>query len=556
MDTVPETSFEDVDGTFGYKEEALSPHLGPTSATSATTDSTTFSEKRYSSSTELASDEDILNYGSDFEEYQRGDDVHLDIDSRFKDKSDGDDLLDLQEQLEKKLSINLRPGYESKPKNTVSQSTLRQPKSMMNLASRRSGTGWSSTGFRPLPNSRSYMNLKPRNKRELTYKTSMPSLQNNNTVNYNRRRSNMVNNGNEGDFNRFSPFLRKNYNSVGLEFEDDEDARNFEDDFEDPNENFDFNERVAYPDYLDDEKGVFEPTLKLSPSQYEIEHDDSLLTPQLYHRKHHDTNPPLDSYREKMQHAGTRVRTSTYRNEPKSVRLRLKTIKQEIDHNSPMKRGKMKYNPKDKKWEGNEDVLKKFENVENIDRKAFLIKNKRSSSPIMKTFASSTKINVPSQHGKIVGKMKFDEQNLRWLRVDGEDADPFEGITDVLPKSQSSPTKSVKFQGFPATHSSTRSQSHLPFARDNPNRFASSDSTRFHSLNVVPTTDPTFQITSKQLERFYREENKWSRKVGRWFILGSTTSDNNGTEQPPLSSIKDRGYMYEIRNMVLSSAHN
>lgn len=86
LDDVGETSFEDVESTFTYKDDIEVPRLAPNSATSTTTENTTFSkDKRYSSHTELASDlDDDMNYNSDFEEYQNGTDLPLAVDRRFR----------------------------------------------------------------------------------------------------------------------------------------------------------------------------------------------------------------------------------------------------------------------------------------------------------------------------------------------------------------------------------------------------------------------------------------------------------------------------------------
>ena len=81
MEDIGETSFEDVESTFTYKDELEVPQLVPNSATSTTTENTTFSkDKRYSSHTDLASDEvEGINYNSDFEEYQQGHDMPLNV---------------------------------------------------------------------------------------------------------------------------------------------------------------------------------------------------------------------------------------------------------------------------------------------------------------------------------------------------------------------------------------------------------------------------------------------------------------------------------------------
>lgn len=156
LDDVGETSFEDVESTFTYKDDIEVPRLAPNSATSTTTENTTFSkDKRYSSHTELASDlDDDMNYNSDFEEYQNGTDLPLAVDRRFRESSDQDELADLQEQLEKKLSLNLRnskTGGGSGTRNVDQyinhaglvrpslKDSVRQRRSMVDLATRSKG---------------------------------------------------------------------------------------------------------------------------------------------------------------------------------------------------------------------------------------------------------------------------------------------------------------------------------------------------------------------------------------------------------------------------------
>ncbi|KAL2706801.1 Mitotic check point protein BFA1 [Kluyveromyces marxianus] len=615
LDDVGETSFEDVESTFTYKNEDVEvPRLAPNSAVSTTTtETTTFSnEKGYSSHTEPASDFDNdINYNSDFEEYQGSQDVPLSVDERLRENSEQDELEELQEQLEEKLSLNLRPGMQSQNRNSNSSNfplrnigaggrpyakdSVRQPRSMVDLATKRN------ENMRRIPNSRSYMNLRPSSRRTLLYKKSMPSM-----MRFDHQDALIENDGDDDEDDEddeprlYIPRSRSSYKDIHLVTDNDEDDADFDNDFEGIDENFRFD--TGNNDNMNNDFNggypAFNAALRLSPTYYEIEHDDTLLTPQL-HKKHKDYEIPLERYRENRNYYMSRSRSGNVNIDPTRrpstrAKTRLKTIRQEIDLNTPMKRGKMKYNPREKRWDGNEDILRNFENIENVDRKAFIIKTKRSRSPLKRSSSnqvllpssssnnndnvvssnsnnnlnSNTNANSNSQHGKVVGKMKFDEKNLRWVRVDGPEEDPFQGISDLPPAlSHSSPSKNVKFQTLNGSNL-LRSQSHLPFFRDeNGNRYLSSDSTRFHSLTINhATTDPTYQISSKQLEKFYHEENKWSRKVGGWFILGDKTTNNNDNintndthgPSPDQSHTtpNDKSYMYEIRNMVMSSAQN
>lgn len=73
--------------------------------------------------------------------------------------------------------------------------------------------------------------------------------------------------------------------------------------------------------------------------------------------------------------------TSKARRRRHTAKSKIQTIKQQIDHNTPMKSGLMYYNPKKMAWEGNERVLDKFQDIISIDKRPLLIRNKSNISP-------------------------------------------------------------------------------------------------------------------------------------------------------------------------------
>lgn len=79
------------------------------------------------------------------------------------------------------------------------------------------------------------------------------------------------------------------------------------------------------------------------------------------------------------------------------------------------------------------------------------------------------------------------------------------------------------------------------------------------SLNAPPedlVLNTTFHLSSKTLEKFYHEENRWNRKLASWFIPQDETiigADEETIMDESTISGKRKSYMYEIRNMVINS---
>lgn len=533
-DNIPETSFEDIETTFNgldrftvanKQSSPLSNGLAPPST--ASSESTTFSnsKKVYSTHTESEDADDDEHFLSDFEEFQ-GKDYDNVFKTHFVEPSSAEPV-DFSGNEENQVAEEKYRGLSQHFKNLNLDNrqlkgvpfrrskALKQPKSMMDLQNESKPTQ-RSRRIQQLSNSRSASNLRIGSRlgsNEINYKKSMPTL--------------------------------SKYNAIREEEEDEDYLKEFEDDFQ-------FEKSLLQPQFLNDQESA-SPPLKLSPTQYNIRNDDLLLTPQL-HKRHSEWNTAgqLELFKERRKSAKGSRSSPSRTNITASHRL--KTIKQEIDHNTPMKKGKMTYDPETLQWRGNEQALSKFRDIDLPDKKAIVITGK--GRPLSST--SKSKNSKPSdmragsqQSGKIVGKMMFDQENLRWIRIGGEKEDPFSSVPDYISSLSSTDTLSKRKSALKRSHSQL-----LPSRDSFSSRLNSSATTRYHSLGAFAgNTEPTFNIDSKLLERFYHEENKWNRTVGGWFILGDAESESYIDEQK-LPDHKNQSYMYEIRNMVISSARN
>ncbi|SCU86574.1 LAFA_0E01684g1_1 [Lachancea sp. 'fantastica'] len=536
LDDFAETSFEDIEATVSpvnWPRSDAAKHISTASSplktqggppSTASSESTTFSnnKKRYSTHTE--SDEDGSAFLDDFEEFRgkkRDDELlkrhfiqDFDVDTIkhgpvFEGDNEQSDDEDEVRTLTKRFAQQMRPATKSRNLSGTSRSKTqsgssfhKQPQSMLNL--RGTSRERKPSNGRPyeIANSRSASNLRVasrHNPKTVQYKKSMPIL--------------------------------SRYDIIREENERDDYDEAFEDDLK-------FEKSLLQPQFLSDDDN--KSPLNLSPSQYTVTADDSLLTPQL-HKRHYEWVKPsqLGNFREPARSSKPKKRLSASR--------RLKTIKQEIDHNTPMKKGRMIYNPETLTWEGNEQALSKFRDVDTFDKKAIIIQEK----PELQPPDESGKRSNFKQHGKVVGRMMFDQENLCWVRVDGNEKNPFKEIPDFLPRTNIANASGMGTNGV----SSKRSQSHFAPSREN-GRFPSTATTRFHSLGTNPSShDSTFTVDSKTLERFYHEENRWTKKVGGWFIPRDVEMEEYDADEG-LPDSKGSDYMYEIRNMVISSARN
>ncbi|SCU86164.1 LAME_0D04786g1_1 [Lachancea meyersii CBS 8951] len=544
IDEFTETSFEDLEATVSpvnwpgsNRQQQLSSTSSPLKNTggplsTASSESTTFSNnnKRYSTHTE--SDEDGSAFLDDFEEFQgknRDEELlkrhfvqpgldNYDIRERdgFKDEGeDEDEDEDELQALTQRFAQHMQPSKKNRNLRGITRTrhpfglpSNKHPQSMLNLRGPSKDRKSSSGQPHELANSRSASSLRAAGRlhsKGIQYKKSMPVL--------------------------------SRYDVIR---EEDNDRDDYDDAFED---DLKFEKSLLQPQFLSDDED--KSPLNLSPSQYTVTADDSLLTPQLQKRHLEWIRPSqLAMFREPQRHSKTKKRLSANR--------RLKTIKQEIDHNTPMKKGRMVYNPETLTWEGNEQALSRFRDVDTFDKKAIVIKEKPDLPPPHESKAS--KRSNSKQHGKVVGRMMFDQENLRWIRIDGNEKDPFGEIPDFNPRMNGN-NAFHRGGGVGGELSSKRSQSQFAPSREG-GRFTSTATTRFHSLGANPSLhDPTFNVDSKTLERFYHEENRWSKKVGGWFILRDAEMDEYDENQG-LPDPKGNSYMYEIRNMVISSARN
>lgn len=554
LDELPETSFEDLDTTFTRdlgqravpenKRSPLSrqPPVAQTPTSSTSSDGTIFSHpkeklsrgsKTEEEEEEVEEEDEFLN---DFQEFQdRKDDFDDALKTYFKLRGSSGSLGPKQsathsKELTREFSNRLRIGSKTRPP------ALRQPRSMMELKTRPRSSG----GSEQMPNSLSTGDLRIQSNSTVRFKKSMPTLSNfNPTIE-------------EEEEDLTLPNRVDTRGSHGRQYLNDY-IEGVEDEEADDDKDFIFDERLIRPQFLS--KQSEESPLKLSPSQYEIVRDDTLLTPRL-HKRYREWNAKdrLDIFKEDVPALPRRRPAKST-----TAASRIKTIKQEIDHNTPIKNGRMYYNPKTLKWEGNEQILDRFTKLDAIDKKPLLIKSKSQLDGATDQDAGLTKPTVVKsgkrpKKPRIVGKMMFDDENLRWVNVHGDDdeRDPFAGIKDLPPSINNSQEGSLRTKHNVSPFLRSHSQL-LPSSGDNmADRLNSSATTRYHSMGVTAresSRDPTFQLSSRLLERFCHEENRWNRKVGGWFLLGNKES---GLESRSKSDTH-KSYMFEIRNMVINS---
>ena len=77
-----------------------------------------------------------------------------------------------------------------------------------------------------------------------------------------------------------------------------------------------------------------------------------------------------------------------------------------------------------------------------------------------------------------------------------------------------------------------------------------------NSTTNGPELNSTFHLSSRALEKFYHEENRWCKKLAPWFIPQDETIisvDEETIMDESTVSSKRKSYMYEIRNMVINS---
>lgn len=97
--------------------------------------------------------------------------------------------------------------------------------------------------------------------------------------------------------------------------------------------------------------------------------------------------------------------------------------------------GQMRYNSRSQKWEGNDAALSAFDGPVSASSRPALITGTSISSMASLSFpASPSTAHMPVPHGaKVVGNMRFDTAEMRWVSLlspEEDEPDCFEGIDD------------------------------------------------------------------------------------------------------------------------------
>lgn len=500
---------------------------------------------------DIENDEEFLD---DFQEFQnKKDDFDEAIKTHFRAfpmrQTSIDEMYSLGKQFNNNLDFNTHNLDSDGHKIT---STLRQPKSMMNLKTKRMNNNeepLNKIRSGRLKSSISFGNLHhpSRNPNSVRFKRSMPKLS-----------PGIVEEDDDDEFeNGNTSVVRQRLSSDYYLNKFGEDVNNSEDN------DFIFESSMIQPQFVPKLSRSNIP-FKLSPSVYDIEQHTDLLTPQLHRRSKKNWNhrDQLENFRETSSTNNSRKASGRVTLNQVAPTYRMRTIKQQIDHNTPVKNGKMYYNPQSMKWEGNEGLLQKFDELDSNSTNPLLIKKNQQHNKL-----ENVKLRNRSQKSpEVVGDMMFDEKNLRWVSIHEEPPDPFAGIDDIV-----QPEEDLHFKS-PFIRSKSQMNPN-PIARalsENPNL------RKYYSVGGVSRdnkfglngsdienelTNSTFSISSKLLEYFYHEDNRWNKKVGGWFILNNSNNNNTNDNTQSFNNVSvtshdSKDYMYEIRKMVLNSTRN
>ena len=501
---------------------------------------------------ETVEDENDDEFLDDFEEFQnRKDNFDEAIKTRFNmfPRQTSTETLKLTDQFDNNLHIT--SNNHRQPDNRKIGGSLRQPKSMMDLKPRTTSTTRSSR----LKNSISYGNLRNplRHATSVRFKKSMPNM--------------------AGGILEEEPEYNDEVNEsvIKTRYPSDYYLNKFGEEAEisgDDND-FIFDSSMSQPQLLPKFSKSNVP-LKLSPSIYNIQQHNNLLTPQLHKRKSNSRShfDQLENFRESSTVQNSRRPSGNLNLNQRAATYRMRTIKQQIDHNTPVKKGDMYYNPESMKWEGNGHILKKFEEIDSSSNNPLLIKKNNANSEKLENVKIRSQSRRPPE---VVNDMMFDEKNLRWVSLHEEPPDPFAGIDDIVQTDKNDTPRSP----FLESRSQMKSDVLARSLSVNPNL------KKYHSMGGISSHNKekeryrslgsnesdahklrsTFTIGSKLLEHCYHEENRWNKKIGAWFLLNNkyNTNTNDGddiTNNMSMASLDNNDYMYEIRKMVMNSTNN
>ncbi|CCD23152.1 Bfa1p NDAI_0B01180 [Naumovozyma dairenensis CBS 421] len=547
-----ESSFEDMDTSFSHlqprrqrRRQLPSSYCQeqniPTPQSLVSSDGSTFSRITYDKSQSLD------NYTPDLDTNQEMTAEDEEFFSDFQEFRNNKDNFDLA--IRNHFRLPLKPTYKEptlendftkKLKIGPTAKVLRQPRSMFELKSQLKDRLLTPTNttLGPSSNNRntgktaamSYGNIKgpERGYSNLKVKKSMPSL------------------------SSYSPIVQNvddhTFTLNDRQFDEVTDTNNFHTETTEIYNDSDFMDieaEIIKPQFLNKEH--ISP-LNLNESAHILEGTKPFSNS---HRReeHNDTNRPT------LMRADSKIRNN------KEQRSKIETIKQQIDSNALMSKERSSYNPYTKKWDGGNKPLRKFQSMGTLNENSSPFESEIPRYTAKDIRYPSNNIRSITVNPKIVGKMAFDEKNLRWVSLNENEIDPFAELKDILPsidKEKRDPYISSKSQGqLDRRHSNIQR-----FSRASSEPIRLNGNGRTHEStkrndNNTKSAD-IFELNSKLLESFYHHENRWTKKVGRWF-----TMKNNRTEWDTLATFEDesvisnennRNYLYEIRDMVINSS--